>query len=97
MITAEQKQRLEELKSQVNCPKKLACIYTNLGDLCEGQYHSETDILECLEPNQAACKFVRPFGCTIVCICPLRKYIAKNFPDWSENNTSLLRPEQGKS
>ena len=60
------------------CDKRFACIGTALDDLCKGVYHTDLDILECLEKAPVPCKFARPFGCTSVCICPIRKFIGKN-------------------
>lgn len=94
MISAEDRQKLEELRSQVACAKHFACMESSLDDLCASKYHSELDILECLEKDKPPCKFARPFGCTTVCICPLRRLIAIHFERWSDESTALLRPAE---
>lgn len=73
------------------CDKRFACIGTALDDLCKGVYHTDLDILECLEKAPVPCKFARPFGCTSVCICPIRKFIGKNFDKWTAESTAVLR------
>ena len=95
MIEASERQFLEELQKQVTCDKHFACINSVVTDLCEGKYHPDLDILECLEKTNVPCKFARSFGCTFVCTCPLRRLIAKNFDRWSGDNTAVLR--QAKS
>jgi len=86
--------RLRQLQAEVDCPRRFACVESALTDLCEGKYHQELDILECLEETQPACRFARPFGGTRVCLCPLRKLIAQNFERWSAQSTQVLRKRQ---
>jgi hypothetical protein len=95
VINAEEWSKLKELQAQVDCPRRFACISSELMDMCKGQYHSELDILECLETADPPCSFARPFGCTHVCACPLRKLIAANFDRWSAESTAVLREAQG--
>ena len=85
------KQKLDELRAQVVCAKHFRCTESALSDLCSGRYHVDIDMLECLEPSGAACQFARPFSAALVCICPLRKYIAKNLDRWSAESTTVLR------
>ena len=91
MMNAEDRQQFETMRAQVPCDKHFACVGSALSDLCNGVYHTELDILECLEKTPIPCKFARPFGCTLVCLCPVRKFIAKNFDKWSAENTAVLR------
>ena len=92
MINAEERRQLDELQTQVHCDKHFACINDALDNLCEGKYHPELNIMECLAKTDPTCHFARPFGCTLVCTCPLRKFIAKNFDQWTDDTTSFLRP-----
>ncbi len=91
MITADERQKLEELKSQIPCAKHFTCVEAALAELCNGEYHADLDLLECLEKTDPPCTFARAFGCTSVCLCPLRKYIARNLNRWSANSTTHLR------
>jgi hypothetical protein len=91
MMNAEERRRFEELRTQVACDKKFACVEMALNDLCKAVYHPEVDILECQQNDPIPCKFARPFGCAKVCRCPLRKFIAQNFDKWSAESTAALR------
>ena len=91
MMTAEDRKAFEDLRAQVPCEKNFSCISDALDTLCQSKFHPDLDILECLVPAPNTCKFARPFGCTTVCRCPLRKFIAKNFDRWSTENTAVLR------
>ncbi len=92
MITAEERRHLEDLRSHVTCLKKFACLDSALTDLCKGRYHRDIDVLECLEQSKPPCQFVRLSGRMPVCTCPLRKYIAQHFSNWSAEDTWLLGP-----
>ena len=91
MMDAAERKKFDELRAQVACDKRCACVESALSNLCKGKYHAELDILECLEQTPSPCKFTRPFGCTVVCICPVRKFIAQNFDKWSAESTTVLR------
>jgi hypothetical protein len=94
MMPAQDREILDQLRAQVQCAKRFVCVESELRDLCKGEYHSDLDILECQEPPDRACPMARPFGCTRVCTCPLRKFIAKNFGRWSAPSTTVLRQSQ---
>jgi hypothetical protein len=91
MMDADERRQFEALRQQVACDKQFACIGAALSDLCQGVYHRDLDILECLEKGASPCKFAKPFGEALVCTCPLRKFIARNFEKWSDEDTSALR------
>ena len=94
VMTADDRRELDVLRDQVPCAKGHCCIGSALSDLCRGRFHRELDILECLESPDPACGFARPFGCTVVCACPLRKFIARNLDRWSLESTAVLRREE---
>ena len=91
MMDAEERRQFEELRSRVACDKRFCCVNASLDDLCKTEYHADIDILECLEGRSTSCKFARPFGCTAVCCCPVRKFIAQHFDKWSAESTAVLR------
>ena len=91
MMQLPDKQKLDELRAQVDCSKRFRCVESDLSDLCSGRYHAEIDVLECLESHREVCKFARPLGSALVCACPLRKYIARNLDRWSAESTAVLR------
>ena len=90
-MDAEDRKQFEELRAQVPCDRHFMCVESELSCLCKGEYHKNLDILECLEKTPVPCKFAHPFGCTLVCLCPMRKFIAKNFDKWSAESTAILR------
>ncbi len=92
MMEPHERKELEELKSQVNCSKRFACLDSALTDLCKSEYHKDLGILECL--CATPCEFARPDASMLVCTCPLRLLIAKNFARWSAESTTVLRHEQ---
>jgi len=94
MMEAEDRKTLEQLQAQVQCTKGFQCTYATLDTLCAGHYHPDTDILECLDKSEPACSMARPFGCTSVCTCPARRFIAKNIDRWSAGSTGRLRAAQ---
>jgi hypothetical protein len=94
VIEESERELLDELRKQVACERKFVCVNSAFATLCEGKYHTDLDLLECLEKSQATCKFARPFGCTLVCTCPLRRLIAKNFDRWSAEATAVLREDE---
>jgi hypothetical protein len=91
MIDPQDRQKLDALMAQVECPKSFICIHSGLADLCRGEYHRDIDVLECLERGAAPCRFAKPFGCTVVCTCPVRKFIGQNLERWSAEDTAVLR------
>ena len=98
VIEDHERKLLDALREQVACEKNFVCLQSAFTDLCEGKYHADIDVLECIEKNQAPCKFTRPFGVSLACTCPLRRLIAKNFERWSAENTAVLRDtERGRS
>jgi len=91
MMNADERARLEELRAQVACDKRFACVETALNDLCKAVYHTDVDILECQQRDPIPCKFTRTFRGIHACTCPLRKFIAQNFDKWSAESTAALR------
>lgn len=91
MIEAEERQKLEELRAKVACSKHMVCVHSSLADLCEGRYHADLDVLECLEKGAEPCQFAKLGDGMLVCGCPLRQYIARNFERWTSADTALVR------
>jgi hypothetical protein len=90
-MDAEERRQFETLRVQVACDAHFTCIQLPLQDVCKGTYHTDLNILECLEKSPVPCKFARPFGDKMVCICPMRKFIAQNFDKWAAGSTIVLR------
>ncbi len=92
MLPAEEQAQLEALRHQVDCHRNFCCLYSNIENLCKGRYDAGTDVLECLEPGKPVCSFAASSGTSLVCSCPLRRFIGKHFDQWTAQSTSLLRP-----
>lgn len=90
-MNAEERRQFELLQEQVACDEQFTCIQSPLDKLCRGTYHGDLDILECLEKSSIPCKFARPFSDKLVCVCPMRKFIAQNFDKWAAPSTASLR------
>ena len=95
MIEPDDRNAIEALRAKVQCAKGFACVNRALADLCAGKYHTELDIVECLEKPDNPCKFAHAFGGTRVCTRRLRKLVAKNFDRWSADDTAVLRGARG--
>jgi hypothetical protein len=98
MIQPEEKLTLEELKSQVKCPRDFMCVGAALEDLCRAEFDAQSGILECLgchDPGPIPCPFAKPFAAAFACTCPLRIYIAQHFDQWSAESTSVLKARSG--
>ena len=93
MMGPDERKKLEELRERVHCAKGCDCIGAAVGELCKGAYHAEVDILECLDEGGATCRFRKTFGCTFICVCPLRRMIARHFDTWSAESTGVIREQ----
>ena len=69
----------EELKGQSGCSKHLSCVNSEVRNQCDTNNKFAYDSPDCLECKPGACEFIRTSGPRIVCSCPLRNYIVKNF------------------
>jgi hypothetical protein len=94
MMDLQDRQKLDELRAHVACPKSFICIHSALADLCRGDYQRDTDVLVCLETGAVPCPFAKPSEGALVCTCCVRKFIARNLDKWSADATGLLRQGQ---
>ena len=68
---------LEELASQIDCPKNFSCIESGFENLGKAKDCGLEDYLDCLNDSAASCKFAVHFGYGHFCRCPVRVYIGK--------------------
>jgi len=78
-ITQEHRTQIEEIISDMECPKDFKCYTSGFEDLCKAKIFQDGDLIECVETCSWLCKLSFAFGRGYFCKCPLRKYVAKNF------------------
>jgi len=83
-LTPEEWEEFEKIRVETQCDKNFKCIHAEIEMLCKANYHSDLDIIECLEEIMTECQFSKPFSDTNVCTCPMRKFFAKHFDKWME-------------
>jgi len=71
------KKQIEQIISQMECPKDFKCHKSGFESLCKAKDIGIEGVVECLEENPKKCKFSVAFGYSYFCRCPLRVYIAK--------------------
>lgn len=76
-ISADISKRMEEIKSEMECPKNFKCYEMSFENLCKAKDIGLKTYLECLEEKPQECKFSMSFGYSYFCQCPLRVYISK--------------------
>lgn len=86
-LTQEEWDEFEKSRLETQCDKDFKCIHVEIEMLCKANYHSNSDIVECLEEIMADCKFLKPFSSTHVCTCPMRKFFAKHFDKWIDQTS----------
>jgi len=79
VITQEHKQQIENIIKQMDCPKSFECYKSEFENLNEVGIVGDFDMIECIEEGAQTCEFGSSVGLGVICKCPLRNYIAKNF------------------
>jgi len=77
-IIQRHKTQIEQIISEVECPKDFACHKSGFESIGKTRLIADGQRIECLEENARLCKFALLFGPLVICECPLRNYIAKN-------------------
>lgn len=79
VITQENKEQIEEIMRGMDCPRDFERYKSDFGSMGEVGIVGDAEMLECIERRGRAREFGSPRGVGVVCKCPLRNYIAKNF------------------
>jgi len=74
--TTEQMQQMEEIASEINCPKDFKCFKDEPEEFRQTRNIGIEGYPNCTEPQE--CEFALPFGEGYLCKCPVRVYIAQN-------------------
>ena len=79
VITQENKLQIEEIIQRMDCPRNFECYQADFGSMGEVGIVGDAVMIECIEERGWKCEFGSPHGLGVICKCPLRNYIAKNF------------------
>ena len=78
--TAQQhKDRIREIITNIECPNDFKCWKAGLENLCKADTVAGVKLIQCSDPAAQQCDFTMSPGSAVLCKCPLRSYIAKNF------------------
>ena len=77
MINDEIRQKIEEIKGKMECPKGFKCLDSGFEGLCKARDFGVDGFLYCLEDKPFLCAFALPFSFIYLCRCPLRVFIKK--------------------
>jgi hypothetical protein len=69
--------KINTIKSDMNCSKEFICITSNYEKLCKAKDFGLKDYVECNDENGKNCDFSFIFGSSMFCRCPLRVFICK--------------------
>jgi hypothetical protein len=78
-ITQEHKGHIEQIISEMECPKDFICYESGFENLNKIKLIADGERIECLGGEQLRCKYALFYGSLTLCQCPLLNYIAKNF------------------
>ena len=80
-MNEEIRQELYRLKKEINCTKNYQCVFESEKTLSDAKYHASTDLLECIDKQKCSCEQSRKVSSIYMCVCRLRKFIAKNLQE----------------
>ena len=63
----------------MDCPRDFECYKSDFESMGEVGIVGDAVMLECIERRGRECEFGSHRGLGVICGCPLRNYIAKNF------------------
>jgi hypothetical protein len=79
-MDAEHKRAIEEVIREMECPKGFKCQKTGFKQAGKVRLLAEGRVIECMEEDGRSCGCGLFYGSGVFCECPLRQYIARNFP-----------------
>jgi hypothetical protein len=77
LMRDEDKQKIAEIMSRMQCPKNFICAETGFENLCKSNDFGVDGYIDCLEDIPSRCPFAISFGNGYICRCPLRVFLAK--------------------
>lgn len=79
VIKQEDKQQIEQIMEGMDCPWDFACYKSDFRNIGEVGIVGDAVMIECIEERGRTCEFGSARGAGVICTCPVRNYIAKNF------------------
>jgi len=77
-LTAQQEADVQKIMAEMDCPHGFPCYKSGFEKLTPVKVLSATGI-ECFKARELFCRMSVAFGLsTMICKCPLRKYVALN-------------------
>jgi len=78
-LTVAQETDVQKIMAETDCPSGFHCYESKFEDLIPVKPFSGTDVVECLKETDSCCPKSIRFGVdTILCTCPLRRYVSLN-------------------
>lgn len=81
----EHKRAVKRMAEGMECPRGFKCRKSGFKQIGKVRLLADGKVIECLEEDGRSCKFGLFFGSGVFCECPLRQYIARNFPGQTYN------------
>ena len=75
MLEDKDRKRIQEIISEMECPKYFECAQSGFASLCKVAPGSTRERLRCLEDEPSQCVFAFTVGGSYYCDCPLRFYL----------------------
>ena len=79
VIAPEDIQQIEDIMEGMDCSRDFECYRSDFENLGEVGIVGDFKMIECIEERGQTCEFGFSFGLGVICRCPLRMYIAKNY------------------
>jgi hypothetical protein len=79
LMTQEHRKKIDEIITGMHCPHDFRCYKSKFKKLSRIRMLVDGEVIECLEDKLCLCEHAMSFGDSYLCICPLRKYVAKHF------------------
>ncbi len=77
-IPAEHETEIRRIISDIRCPWQEECCDPGVERRTRLHYLGSANLIECLEDCGRECCFAVPFGYSVFCRCPMRKYLAEH-------------------
>ncbi|MBP7051689.1 MAG: hypothetical protein KBE65_11790 [Phycisphaerae bacterium] len=64
--------------SEIQCPRQGECCSPGVEKHVRIRSVAGADLVECQDNRSRNCRFAMPFGYSVFCRCPVRKYLAEH-------------------